>query len=70
MDDTAETGSRGGEVYGVGLAVGNVVGGRAGPGYAAPLYVGAGIALTAVAVMVVAAQRARFPQAADPVPAL
>ncbi|MBB6415591.1 putative MFS family arabinose efflux permease [Streptomyces sp. AK010] len=41
----------------------------AGLGYTAPLYVGAGIVLMSVPVMVVAAQRARSSQAADRVPA-
>ncbi|MFG2807689.1 hypothetical protein ACLQ2D_28290 [Streptomyces sp. DT199] len=41
----------------------------AGLGYTAPLYVGAGIVLMSLAVMAVAAQRARSPQAADRVPA-
>ncbi|MEV5102728.1 MFS transporter [Streptomyces massasporeus] len=56
----------------VGNALGAWLGGvaiSAGLGYTAPLYVGAGIVLTAVAVMVVAAQRARASQATDPVPA-
>ncbi|MFE6091854.1 MFS transporter [Streptomyces massasporeus] len=56
----------------VGNALGAWLGGvaiSAGFGYTAPLYVGAGIVLTAVAVMVVAAQQARASQEADPVPA-
>lgn len=56
----------------VGNALGAWLGGvaiSAGLGYTAPLYVGAGIVLMSVAVMVVAAQRAKSPQAADRVPA-
>ncbi|SMQ16817.1 MFS transporter, DHA1 family, inner membrane transport protein [Streptomyces sp. Ag82_O1-12] len=56
----------------VGNALGAWLGGvaiSAGLGYTAPLYVGAGIVLMSVAVMVVAAQRARSSQAADRVPA-
>ncbi|GHD14999.1 MFS transporter [Streptomyces violarus] len=55
----------------VGNALGAWLGGlaiSAGLGYTAPLYVGAGIALTSVVVMVVAARRARSPQAADRIP--
>ncbi|MGX5214928.1 MFS transporter [Streptomyces violaceus] len=55
----------------VGNALGAWLGGlaiSAGLGYTAPLYVGAGIALTSVVVMMVAARRARSPQAADRVP--
>ncbi|MFF5968131.1 MFS transporter [Streptomyces collinus] len=56
----------------VGNALGAWLGGlaiSAGLGYTAPLYVGAGIVLMSVAVMVVAAQRARPHRAADRVPA-
>ncbi|GGV80924.1 MFS transporter [Streptomyces massasporeus] len=56
----------------VGNALGAWLGGvaiSAGLGYTAPLYVGAGIVLMSVAVMVVAAQRARSSQAVDRVPA-
>ncbi|MEW2811701.1 MFS transporter [Streptomyces massasporeus] len=56
----------------VGNALGAWLGGvaiSAGLGYTAPLYVGAGIVLMSVAVMVVAAQRAKSSQAADRVPA-
>ncbi|MFF8397651.1 MFS transporter [Streptomyces sp. NPDC016172] len=56
----------------VGNALGAWLGGlaiSAGLGYTAPLYVGAGIVLMSVAVMVVAAQRARSSRAADRVPA-
>ncbi|MFJ4281729.1 MFS transporter [Streptomyces massasporeus] len=56
----------------VGNALGAWLGGvaiSAGLGYTAPLYVGAGIVLMSMAVMAVAAQRARSPQAADRVPA-
>ncbi|MFJ8049447.1 MFS transporter [Streptomyces luteogriseus] len=52
----------------VGNALGAWLGGvalSAGLGYTAPLYVGAGIVLISVAVMVVAAQRARSSQEAD-----
>ncbi|MEU4465793.1 MFS transporter [Streptomyces sp. NPDC024017] len=56
----------------VGNALGAWLGGlaiSAGLGYTAPLYVGAGIVLMSVAVMVVAAQRARSSRPADRVPA-
>ncbi|MFD5160003.1 MFS transporter [Streptomyces hawaiiensis] len=56
----------------IGNALGAWLGGlaiSAGLGYTAPLYVGAGIVLISVAVMVVAAQRARSDRAADRVPA-
>ena len=56
----------------VGNALGAWLGGlaiTAGLGYTAPLYVGAGIVLIAVIVMVVAAHRARSSRAADRVPA-
>ncbi|MFF7044804.1 MFS transporter [Streptomyces massasporeus] len=56
----------------VGNALGAWLGGvaiSAGLGYTAPLYVGAGIVLMSVAVMAVAAQRARSSQATDRVPA-
>ncbi|MEU1913942.1 MFS transporter [Streptomyces massasporeus] len=56
----------------VGNALGAWLGGvaiSAGLGYTAPLYVGAGIVLMSVAVMVVAAQRVRSSQATDRVPA-
>jgi DHA1 family inner membrane transport protein len=56
----------------VGNALGAWLGGlaiTAGLGYTAPLCVGAGIALTSVAVMVVAARLARSPPAADRMPA-
>lgn len=56
----------------VGNALGAWLGGlaiSAGLGYTAPLYAGAGIVLMSVAVMVVAAQRARSSRAADRVPA-
>lgn len=56
----------------IGNALGAWLGGvaiSAGLGYTAPLYVGAGIVLMSVAVMVVAAQRAKSSQAADRVPA-
>ncbi|MFC8141452.1 MFS transporter [Streptomyces paradoxus] len=56
----------------VGNALGAWLGGlaiSAGLGYTAPLYVGAGIVLISVAVMVVAAQRARSHRPADRVPA-
>ncbi|MFE1945001.1 MFS transporter [Streptomyces massasporeus] len=56
----------------VGNALGAWLGGvaiSAGLGYTAPLSVGAGIVLMSVAVMVVAAQRVRSPQATDRVPA-
>ncbi|CAM5698415.1 MFS transporter [Streptomyces purpurascens] len=55
----------------VGNALGAWLGGlaiSAGLGYTAPLYVGAGIALTSVVVMMVAARRARSPRPADRVP--
>lgn len=55
----------------VGNALGAWLGGlaiTAGLGYAAPLYVGAGIALLATVVMVIAARRARSSQVADGVP--
>ncbi|MEU4487773.1 MFS transporter [Streptomyces purpurascens] len=57
----------------VGNALGAWLGGlaiSAGLGYTAPLYVGAGIALTSVVVMMVAARRARSPRPADRVPTL
>ncbi|MFJ4360264.1 MFS transporter [Streptomyces massasporeus] len=56
----------------VGNALGAWLGGvaiSAGLGYTAPLYVGAGIVLMSVAVMAVAAQRARSSQATARVPA-
>ncbi|PPS73957.1 MULTISPECIES: MFS transporter [Streptomyces] len=56
----------------VGNALGAWLGGlaiSAGLGYTAPLYVGAGLVLMSVAVMVVAARRARSSQAADPLSA-
>ncbi|MDQ0713889.1 DHA1 family inner membrane transport protein [Streptomyces luteogriseus] len=56
----------------VGNALGAWLGGvaiSAGLGYTAPLYVGAGIVLMSVAVMAVAAQRARSSPTADRVPA-
>jgi DHA1 family inner membrane transport protein len=56
----------------VGNALGAWLGGlaiSAGLGYTAPLYVGAGIVLMSVAVMAVAAQRARPHRTADRVPA-
>ncbi|QCD56359.1 MFS transporter [Streptomyces hawaiiensis] len=56
----------------VGNAFGAWLGGlaiSAGLGYTAPLYVGAGIVLISVAVMAVAAQRARSDRVADRVPA-
>ncbi|WP_455711210.1 hypothetical protein [Streptomyces iakyrus] len=56
----------------VGNALGTWLGGlaiSAGLGYTAPLYVGAGIVLMSLAVMVVAARRARSHPAADRVPA-
>lgn len=52
----------------VGNALGAWLGGlaiTAGLGYTSPLYVGAGIVLTSVVVMAVAAHRARSPRAAD-----
>ncbi|MFF7312994.1 MFS transporter [Streptomyces sp. NPDC008137] len=56
----------------IGNALGAWLGGlaiSAGLGYTAPLYAGAGIALTSVVVMAVAARQAKSPQAADRVPA-
>ncbi|WP_345662461.1 MFS transporter [Streptomyces venetus] len=56
----------------VGNALGAWLGGLAigaGLGYTSPLYVGAGIALASTVVMVVAARRARTPQAEDRAPA-
>ncbi|MEU0388943.1 MFS transporter [Streptomyces chartreusis] len=55
----------------VGNALGAWLGGlaiTAGLGYAAPLYVGAGIALLSTVVMVIAARLARFSQVVDGVP--
>ncbi|MGX1562203.1 MFS transporter [Streptomyces sp. NPDC055506] len=56
----------------IGNALGAWLGGlaiSAGLGYTAPLYAGAGIALTSVVVMVVAARQARSARPADRVPA-
>ncbi|CAM5742697.1 hypothetical protein STAFG_8454 [Streptomyces afghaniensis 772] len=55
----------------VGNALGAWLGGlaiTAGLGYTSPLYVGAGIALLATVVMVIAARQARSPQVADRAP--